>query len=40
MNGVRDRIVVAVQPGTETDAVDVAFELAAERGIPVLAVRA
>jgi nucleotide-binding universal stress UspA family protein len=40
MNGVRDRIVVAVPPGTATDAVDVAFELAAERGIPVLAVRA
>jgi nucleotide-binding universal stress UspA family protein len=40
MNGVRDRIVVAVPPGTATDAVDAAFELAAERGIPVLAVRA
>jgi hypothetical protein len=40
MNGVRDRVVVAVAPGTSTDAVGTAFELAAERGISVLAVRA
>jgi len=33
-------IVVAVAPGTVTTAVDTAFELAAERGVPVLAVRA
>lgn len=36
----RGRIVVAVAPGASTDAVDTAFELAAERGLPVLAVRA
>jgi hypothetical protein len=40
MNGMHDRMVVAVPPGTATDAVDVAFELAAEREIPVLVVRA
>jgi len=39
MSGTRG-IVVAVAPGTATDAVDAAFELAAERGVPVLTVRA
>jgi nucleotide-binding universal stress UspA family protein len=39
MNGARG-IVVAIAPGAATDAVSTAFELAAERGVPVLAVRA
>jgi hypothetical protein len=33
-------IVVALAPGTPADAIDTAFALAAERGVPILAVRA
>ena len=40
ISDVRDRIVVAVAPGTSAEAVDLAFALAAERGVPLLAVRA
>lgn len=40
MTDARNGIVVAAAPGTATAAVDVAFELAAERGVPVVAVRA
>jgi nucleotide-binding universal stress UspA family protein len=40
MTGTREGIVVAAAPGTATDAVDTAFGLAAERGVPVVAVRA
>ena len=39
-SGRRDRIVVALAPGASTDAVDTAFDLATERGLPLLAVRA
>ena len=35
-----DCIVVALTPGAPADVVDAAFALAAERGVPVLAVRA
>ena len=34
------RIVLAVAPGTRPEVVDAAFERAAERGVPLLAVRA
>jgi hypothetical protein len=42
VNESRDRtgrVVVAVGPGTSAEVVDAAFGLAAERGVPLLAVR-
>lgn len=40
MSATHNRIVVAVGPDTSADAVEVAFGVAAERGAPLLAVRA
>lgn len=39
MNGAAGRIVLAVSPDTPAEAVDAAFDRAAERGLPLLAVR-
>lgn len=39
MNGATGRIVLAVSPDTPAEAVDAAFNRAAERGVSVLAVR-
>lgn len=40
MSAAAGRVVLAVSPDTPTDAVEVAFAHAAERGVPLLAVRA
>ena len=39
MNGATGRVVLAVSPDTPADAVEVAFNHAAQQGLPLLAVR-
>jgi nucleotide-binding universal stress UspA family protein len=39
VNGATGRIVLAASPDTPAEAVDAAFDRAAERGLPLLAVR-